>query len=73
MITIILTLPVSTVTTERSFSSMRIMKNARRNRIGDNFLCDSLLVYIEKEIAMHFTLDELADNLHDMVERRSQF
>ena len=73
VITLILTLPVSTATTERSFSSMSIIKNALRNRMEDDFLCDSLLVYIEKEIAMRFSLDELADDFRDMAERRSQF
>ncbi|XP_071721677.1 uncharacterized protein, partial [Rutidosis leptorrhynchoides] len=48
---LILTLPVSTATMERSFSAMNIIKNKLRNKIADEFLSDSLLVCIEKEIA----------------------
>ncbi|XP_028065386.1 uncharacterized protein LOC114268406 [Camellia sinensis] len=51
VITLVLTLLVSTATTERSFSAMKIVKNRLRNKMEDKFLTDSLLVYIEKEIA----------------------
>ena len=44
---IIMTLLVSTATTERSFSTMKIIKSNLRNKKGYAFLADSMSVYIE--------------------------
>jgi len=46
-----MTLPVSTATTERSFSAMKIIKSNLRNKMGHGFLADSMAVYIEREIS----------------------
>ncbi|KAM6598682.1 hypothetical protein CsatA_018291 [Cannabis sativa] len=73
VITLILTLPVSTATTERSFSAMNIVKTTLRNKMEDEFLSDCLLVYIEREIAKKFSIDSLIDDFRDMQERRSVF
>ncbi|XP_061993396.1 uncharacterized protein LOC133711262 [Rosa rugosa] len=51
LICLVLTLPVSTATTERAFSSMNIIKNKLRNKIEDEFLDDLMILYIEKEFA----------------------
>jgi len=45
-----MTLPVSTVTTERSFSTMKIIKTRCRNEMGSGFLNDSMAV-IKREIS----------------------
>ncbi|XP_028054567.1 zinc finger MYM-type protein 1-like [Camellia sinensis] len=66
VITLVLTLPVSTATTERSFSAMKIVKSRLRNKIEDEFLTDSLLVYIEKEIAENFTTESIIEDFRDM-------
>ncbi|XP_060966733.1 uncharacterized protein LOC133035065 [Cannabis sativa] len=73
VITLILTLPVSTATTERSFSAMNIVKTTLRNKMEDEFLSDCLLVYIEREIAKKFSIDSLIDDFRDMQERRSMY
>ena len=44
-----LTLPVATATVERCFSGMKIVKTVLRNRIGDQFLSDCLICFIEKK------------------------
>ena len=54
LICLILTLSVSTATTEMAFSAMMICKNRLRNRILDDFLADSLVVHIEKDIVEMF-------------------
>ena len=46
---------VSTATTERAFSTMKLLKTRFRNRMEDEFLADNMIVYIEKEIAGNFT------------------
>lgn len=73
VITLILTLPVSTFTTERSFSTMNIVKTTLRNKMEDEFLIDCLLVYIKKNIAEKFSIDSVIDDFRDMQERRSAF
>ncbi|XP_028098458.1 uncharacterized protein LOC114298153, partial [Camellia sinensis] len=70
VITLVLTLPVSTTTTERSFSAMKIVKSRLRNKMEDEFLTNSLLVYIEKEIAENFTTESIIEDFRDMKERR---
>ncbi|KAJ0982260.1 hypothetical protein J5N97_010515 [Dioscorea zingiberensis] len=45
-----LILPVSTTSVERVFSAMKIVKNRLRNRMGDSWMNDCLITYIEKEI-----------------------
>ena len=49
---LVLTLPVTTATVERSFSTMKYIKNELCNRMGDQWLNDCLTVYIEKDIAL---------------------
>lgn len=50
LIELILVLPVATATVERAFSSMNIIKSNLRNKMGDEFLTDCLVCYIEKEL-----------------------
>ncbi|XP_042423308.1 zinc finger MYM-type protein 1-like [Zingiber officinale] len=50
MIELALLLPVATATVERLFSAMNIVKTDLRNRIGDEWINDSLVVYIEKDV-----------------------
>ncbi|XP_030923461.1 zinc finger MYM-type protein 1-like [Quercus lobata] len=59
MVILVLTLPVSTATTERAFSAMKLVKTELRNKMEDDFLNDSLMLYIEKDIASTFSLDSI--------------
>ena len=68
-----LTLPVSTATTERSFSAMRIVKTRLRNKMEDDFLTNSLIMYIEREIAEKLSIDSIIDDFRDLKERRVPF
>ncbi|CAA0259060.1 unnamed protein product [Arabidopsis thaliana] len=45
-----LILPVATATVERCFSAMNFVKTTLRNRIGDVFLSDCLVCFIEKQV-----------------------
>ena len=68
-----LTLPISTVTTEQAFSAMKVVKTNFRNKMENDFLTDSLLLYIEKDIASTFSLDSIVDDFEDLKERRVPF
>ncbi|WVZ91399.1 hypothetical protein U9M48_037579 [Paspalum notatum var. saurae] len=70
LIRLVLTLPVSTATTERAFSAMKLVKTRLRNKMGDDFLRDCLVIYIEKEIAIKFTTNRLIDDFYDIKTRR---
>lgn len=72
MIRLVLTLSVSTTATEHAFSAMKILKNRLRNRMDDDFVSDSLVFYIEKDIVKDFSLDSLLDEFNDADERRVQ-
>nr|KYP64740.1 Zinc finger MYM-type protein 1 [Cajanus cajan] len=72
LIRLVLTLPVSTATTERAFSAMKIIKTSLRNKMEDGFLTDYMIVYIEKEIARRFTTDMIIDDFYFMKQRRAQ-
>jgi hypothetical protein len=69
LIRLILTLLVSTTTTERAFSAIKIVKTRLRNRMEDDFLVNYLIVYIEKEIVERFTIDMIIDDFYFMKER----
>ena len=69
LLRLVLTLPVSTATTEHSFSAMKLIKTASRNRIGDEFLRDYMVVYIEKDIAARFSFEEII-NMYDLLGSR---
>ncbi|KAF8396080.1 hypothetical protein HHK36_017692 [Tetracentron sinense] len=72
LIRLVLTLPVSTATTERAFSAMKIVKTRLRNKMEDEFLADTLVVNIEKEIAEKFTTESIIEDFYSMKERRAQ-
>ncbi|XP_050277664.1 uncharacterized protein LOC126719119 [Quercus robur] len=73
LITLVLTLPISTATTERAFSAMNIIKNRLRNKMEDDFLMDSKILYIEKEIVAKFGAESIIDDFRDLKECRVSF
>ena len=72
LLRLVITLPVSTATTERAFSAMKLVKTRLRNKMGDDFLRHYMVVYIGKEIAAKITSDEII-NLFDTGGRRAEF
>ncbi|XP_052625901.1 uncharacterized protein LOC128132931 [Lactuca sativa] len=72
LIRLVLTLPVSTATTERAFSAMKIVKNRLRNKMDDDFITDNLILYIEKDVPKIFSIDSILDDFNDVRECRVQ-
>ena len=62
LIRLVLILPVSTSTTNRAFSAMKLLKTRFRNRMEDEFLADNMIVYIENEIVGNFTIEMIMDD-----------
>ncbi|TYI36761.1 hypothetical protein ES332_A03G164000v1 [Gossypium tomentosum] len=73
LICLILTLPVSTTSLERAFSAMKIVKTRLRSKMKDDFLKSSLVMYIEKEIAEKFDINEIIDDFSKVNDRGVQF
>jgi hAT family C-terminal dimerisation region len=71
LLRLLLTLPVSTASAERAFSAMKIDKTRLRNRMEDDFLADNLVVYIEKEIAGSFIIEEIIEEFKSLKNRRT--
>ena len=59
IIELALLLPVATASVERAFSAMDIIKTELRNRMGDEWLNDLALCYIEKEILENWIVRKL--------------
>ncbi|GAV70253.1 LOW QUALITY PROTEIN: Dimer_Tnp_hAT domain-containing protein/DUF4371 domain-containing protein, partial [Cephalotus follicularis] len=72
LLRLVLTLPVSTATTERAFSAMKIIKTRLRSKMEDDFLTNCLVVYIEQAIAEKISVDKIIDDFYDMKKQRAQ-
>ncbi|XP_071687097.1 uncharacterized protein [Rutidosis leptorrhynchoides] len=70
LIRLILTLPVSTATSERAFSSMKIVITRLRCSMSDDFLKNCLLLYIERDIVETLSIDEIIDDFATKKRRR---
>jgi len=62
-IQIAMTIPVTSASCERTFSSMKLLKNWQRNRTGDRRLSDLLALYICKERSRELDVDACAVNI----------
>ena len=61
LLCLILTLPVSTASTERTFSALRIIKNRLRSKIEEEFLDDCMMVHIERQYADSIDNESIID------------
>ncbi|BFG20826.1 hypothetical protein CerSpe_071000 [Prunus speciosa] len=72
LIKLALTLPVATASVERAFSAMNIVKNRMRNRMGDQWMNDCLVVYLEKDIFNSIDNELIMQRFQNMKSRRGQ-
>ena len=63
LVKLALTLPVATATIERNFSAMKYIKNELRNQMGDRWMNDCLIVYIEKDVACSIVNETIMQKL----------
>ncbi|KAL5856403.1 hypothetical protein ACOSQ3_003861 [Xanthoceras sorbifolium] len=73
LIRLVLTLPVSTATTERAFSAMKLVKTPLRSKMENDFLTDCMVIYIEKEIADTIDLEHIIDEFDCIKSRKIKF
>jgi hypothetical protein len=72
LVTLSLILPVVTTIVERVFSAMSIVKHRFRNQMGDEWMNDSLITYIEKNIFKNISNKEIMQRFQGMKTRRRQ-
>ncbi|ESR44381.1 hypothetical protein CICLE_v10013598mg [Citrus x clementina] len=72
LITLALTLLVATASVERAFSAMNILKNRLRNRMGEEWMNDSLVVYIEKDLFNNIDNEVVMQRYQCMKTRKGQ-
>ena len=72
LVELTLLLPVPTTSVERVFSSIKVVKTDLRNRMGDEWLNDSLVVYIKKEIFDSIDNELILNRFQNMDSRRNQ-
>ncbi|XP_074327191.1 uncharacterized protein LOC141665110 [Apium graveolens] len=70
LIRLILILPVSTASTERAFSAMKILKTDLRSKMDDAFLGNIMVIYIEREYAKKVDIEAMIDEFDEMGDRR---
>jgi hypothetical protein len=63
---------VATTTAERAFSAMKIIKSELRNRMGDKWLNDCLVTYIEKDVFMEIENEKILQYFQKMSGHREQ-
>ena len=66
LVTLTLILPVVTATVERVFSAMNIIKNRLHNQIGEQWMNDYLVTYIEKDIFKIIKCEEIMQRFQNM-------
>ena len=69
LLTLTLILLVATTTIEKTFSTMNIIKNRLRNQIGDQWMNDCLVTYIEKDIFKTIKCEEIMQRFQNMKNR----
>ena len=72
LVKLILTIPVNSTIMERSFSTMKYIKNELHNRMGDQWMNDYLVVYIERDIVYSIDNEIIMQQFQNMKTRRKQ-
>ncbi len=57
---------------ERAFSAMKIMKNRLRSRMSDQWMNNSLIIYIEKDNFHSIDNEVIMQRFQNMKTRRNQ-
>ena len=70
LLKLILLLPVATANVERVFSAMSLVKNKLRNSMGDELLNHCLVTFIERDVFLKVSEDDIVETFMGMKERR---
>ena len=68
LIRLVLTLLVSTATTERAFSTIKLIKTSLHSKMENEFFffSDSMVIYVEREITDTVDSDSVIDDFYNL-------
>ena len=72
LLKLVLILPVATAQVERCFSTMNVVKKKLRNKMGDEFMSDCLICYVEKDMFSTISNDQVFDIFKKMKNRQGK-
>jgi hypothetical protein len=70
LIELALILPVATATVERAFSAMNIIKTDRRNKMNDDWMNNSMICYIERDLFASIEDDKILKRFQGLRNRK---
>jgi hypothetical protein len=70
LLKLVLVLPVATAGVERIFSTMNYIKNKLRNKMGQDYLNDSLVTFIEREFFLQTKDENIINRFQSMKDRK---
>jgi len=70
LLKLVLVLPVATAGVERIFSTMNYIKNDLRNKMGQDYLNDTLVAFIEREFFLQTKDENIISRFQSMKDRR---
>jgi hypothetical protein len=70
LLKLVLVLPVATAGVERIFSTMNYIKNKLRNKMGQDYLNDSLVTFIEREFFLQTKDEDIINRFQSMKDRK---
>ena len=73
VVKLVLTLPISIATTEQAFSAMNVIKTDLCNKMEDEFLSDTMMLFIERDIAATISMNLIIGDFEDLKRRRVPF
>ena len=69
LLKLVLVLPIATASVERCFSAMKIVKTILQNRIGDEFMNDCIICFVEQRLLAKTPIDDVIDRFNKMEDR----
>ena len=69
LLKLVLVLPVASASVEMCFSAMKIVKTILRNRIGDGFMNDCIICFVEPEFVSAIPIKDVIVRFHKMEDR----
>ena len=72
LLKLVLILPVATASVERCFSAMNIVNNVLLNKMGEKFMSDCLICYVEKHIFSTITNADVINIFKKMKDREGK-
>jgi hypothetical protein len=69
LLKLVLVLPIATASVERCFSAMKIVKTILRNRIGDEFMNDCIICFVEQGLLATIPIDDVIVRFNMMEDR----